>query len=209
MLRAPFWIDRTEVTNAQYGSEGHFPATNRPRENLLWSEARDFCAERRRASANRSRMGIRGARARLFDYPWGNELIAKNLVFDQSTAKNGRRRQQTGWRVVGRCARYGGNVFEWVAAATSRYPYNASDGREDLNDTKSQRVYRGGNQAISTLRRARRCVFHLPQTDATGSAFDARTMLITDETLALWSGFCCAGRDFRRDASAGPPKKAG
>src|SRR5262245_10852835 len=43
---APYWIDRYEVTNAQYGEPGHFPGDQHPRENLLWSEARDFCVKR-------------------------------------------------------------------------------------------------------------------------------------------------------------------
>lgn len=41
-----FWIDRTEVTNAGFGSQGVFAGDDRPRENLTWFEARDFCAAR-------------------------------------------------------------------------------------------------------------------------------------------------------------------
>ena len=41
-----FWIDRTEVTNVQFGSAGGFPGDDRPRENLTWFEARDHCASR-------------------------------------------------------------------------------------------------------------------------------------------------------------------
>jgi len=41
-----YWIDRYEVTNSQYGSDGVFPGELRPRDNLTWFEARDFCASR-------------------------------------------------------------------------------------------------------------------------------------------------------------------
>jgi formylglycine-generating enzyme required for sulfatase activity len=41
-----FWIDRYEVTNGQYGSDGAFPGDDVPHDNLTWLEARDFCASR-------------------------------------------------------------------------------------------------------------------------------------------------------------------
>ena len=42
----PFWIDRYEVSNGQYGSEGPFSGADKPRTNLTWFEARDYCAAR-------------------------------------------------------------------------------------------------------------------------------------------------------------------
>ncbi len=38
-------------------------------------------------------------------------------------------------------------MFEWVSSIYKRYPYDPNDGREDMNDTTSPRVYRGGNQS--------------------------------------------------------------
>src|SRR4051794_10636310 len=40
-FNTPYWIDKTEVTNKQYGDHGNFTGDNQPRENLLWSEAHD------------------------------------------------------------------------------------------------------------------------------------------------------------------------
>ena len=37
-----------------------------------------------------------------------------------------------------------GNVWEWCSSMYKPYPYKADDGREDLNDTSSSRVLRGG-----------------------------------------------------------------
>ena len=144
----PYWIDRYEVTNAQYGSEGHFPGENFPRENLLWSEARDFCAARgaRLPTEAEWEYAARGPDSLI--YPWGDELIEDNLVFDRNTGANtaevGSKPGGVSW--VG-AFDLSGNVFEWVSSAYARYPYDATDGREDLNDTTVDRVYRGGNQS--------------------------------------------------------------
>jgi iron(II)-dependent oxidoreductase len=147
-FQRPYWIDRYEVTNAQYGSEGHFPGANFPRENLLWSEARDFCIARgaRLPTEAEWEYAARGPDSLI--YPWGNDLVESNLVFDRNTpaqtAEVGSRPDGVSW--VG-AFDLAGNVFEWVSSAYARYPYDPADGRENLDDTASPRVYRGGNQS--------------------------------------------------------------
>ncbi len=140
----PFWIDRTEVTNAAFGSVGRFEGDDRPRENLLWSEARDHCARRgarlpTEAEWEYAARGIDGWR-----YPWGDTLIPDNLVFDQNsnneTAPVGSKPGGESW--VG-ALDMSGNVFEFVSSAYARYPYDPADGRENLTDEVA-RVYRGG-----------------------------------------------------------------
>lgn len=144
----PFWIDRTEVTNAQYGSAGHGTGDNQPRENLLWSEARDFCAARggRLPTEAEWEYTARGPDDLL--YPWGNDLEISKLVFDRNTpgqtADVGSRPAGASW--VG-AVDMAGNVFEWVSSIYARYPYDAGDGREDASDTTSLRVYRGSNMS--------------------------------------------------------------
>jgi iron(II)-dependent oxidoreductase len=147
------------VTNAQYGSEGHFTGANFPRENLLWSEARDFCAARdaRLPTEAEWEYAARGPDSLL--YPWGNELIGENLVYDRNTlnqtAEVGSRPAGASW--VG-ALDMSGNVFEWVSSIYARYPYAAADGRENPDDTTSLRVYRGGmhsyldNASSATMR---------------------------------------------------------
>lgn len=140
-----FWLDRYEVTNAQYGSAGNFAGDNRPRENLTWFEARDYCAQRggRLPTEAEWEYAARGPDSLL--YPWGSELVAENLVFDQNsnneTADVGSKPGGVSW--VG-AYDLSGNVFEWVSTIYQPYPYDAADGRENPDDTTSPRVYRSG-----------------------------------------------------------------
>jgi len=154
-----FWIDRFEVTNAQYGSTGRFEGADRPRENLLWSEAHDFCIARgaylpTEAEWEYAARGVDG-----WLYPWGNTLDPAKLVFDQNsngeTAAVGSKPDGASW--VG-ALDMSGNVFEFVSTAYARYPYDATDGREDVSDLAISRIYRGGinsyidNGASTTIR---------------------------------------------------------
>lgn len=140
-----FWLDRYEVTNAQYGSAGNFTGDNRPRENLTWFEARDYCAQRggRLPTEAEWEYAARGPDSLL--YPWGSELVADNLVFDQNsnnaTADVGSKPGGVSW--VG-AYDLSGNVFEWVSTIYQPYPYDDADGRENPDDTTSPRVYRSG-----------------------------------------------------------------
>ncbi|MBL8130782.1 MAG: formylglycine-generating enzyme family protein [Anaerolineae bacterium] len=142
---AAYWIGKYEVTNAQYGSPGRFEGDSRPRENLLWSEARDFCASRgaRLPTEAEWEYAARGPNA--YIYPWGNTLNADNLVFDQNS--NGET-QPVGSKPAGAswvgALDMSGNVFEFVSSAYARYPFDPADGREDLDNAEAPRVYRGG-----------------------------------------------------------------
>jgi iron(II)-dependent oxidoreductase len=142
---APFWMDRYEVTNAQYGSAGNFQGDNRPRENLTWFEARDFCKSRDARLPTEAEWEYAARGPDNLIYPWGSDLVDANLVFDRNsnneTADVGSRPAGLSW--VG-AYDMSGNVWEWVSSIYERYPYDASDGREDEADTTSQRVYRGG-----------------------------------------------------------------
>ncbi len=157
-----YWIDRTEVTNAQFGSEGHFPGANHPRENLLWSEARDFCAahDARLPTEAEWEYAARGPDNLI--YPWGSELDPNNLVFDRNsgsqTADVGSKPGGVSW--VG-ALDMSGNVFEWVSSLYKRYPYSATDGREDPGNTTDERVYRGGIMSYLDFAASATIRFHL------------------------------------------------
>ncbi len=144
-----FWIDRTEVTNAQYGSEGHFKGDNRPRDSVTWVEARDFCYSRgaRLPTEREWEYAARGPDS--FVFPWGNDYVPNNAVIkgnsDNQSADVGTRLGDVSW--VG-ALDFSGNLREWVNTLSHEfrfpYPYNSSDGREDSTITNRLRVIRGG-----------------------------------------------------------------
>ena len=144
-FESSFWIDRTEVTNAMYGSDGNFPGDDRPRENLTWFEARDFCVGREARLPTEAEWEYAASGPDNLIYPWGDELIEDNLIFDRNsnneTASVGSREDGVSW--VG-ALDMAGNVWEWVSSAYAPYPYDAADGRETLEDGETLRVYRGG-----------------------------------------------------------------
>ena len=141
----PFWIDRYEVMNAQYGEAGNFAGDERPRENLTWFEARDYCEAREARLPTEAEWEYAASGPDNLIYPWGDELIEDNLVFDRNSDNKtfpvGSRPEGASW--VG-ALDMAGNVWEWVSSAYESYPYDANDGREDLSDESKLRVYRGG-----------------------------------------------------------------
>jgi len=139
-----YWIDRTEVTNATYGSDGHYPGPKRPRENLTWFEARDSCAKRGARLPTEAEWEFAARGPDDLFYPWGNTLQDGYLDYDRvslETSEVGSYPKGVAW--VG-ALDMSGNVWEWVSSQYRPYPYSATDGREDQNDTTAKRVYRGG-----------------------------------------------------------------
>ncbi|MBL8165612.1 MAG: SUMF1/EgtB/PvdO family nonheme iron enzyme [Anaerolineae bacterium] len=155
-----FWIDKTEVTNAQYGSASPecsewSSAPDQPRSCVTWFEARDFCQSRdaRLPTEVEWEYAARGPDSRV--YPWGNDYDAALVIgYDdpdyggRSTAPVGSRPGGASW--VG-ALDMSGNLWEWVRSAYQDYPYRADDGREDANRTDVSRVVRGGSFGDSSV----------------------------------------------------------
>ncbi len=169
----PFWIDRYEVTNAQFARfngvaehESYFEGDNLPRENITWLESRDFCEERgaRLPTEAEWEYAARGPDGLI--YPWGNtfdgtraNFCDTNCEYDwkdtnsddgyQYTAPVGSYAGGVSW--VG-AYDMSGNVYEWVNTSAEYgfpYPYNAGDGRESDSDNNSMHGRRGGYWAFS------------------------------------------------------------
>jgi formylglycine-generating enzyme required for sulfatase activity len=142
---APFWIDRYEVTNAQYGESGNFTGGRRPRENLTWFEARDYCLNREARLPTEAEWEYAASGPDNMIYPWGNAFDNTRLIYDSNyggeTQEVNSRPDGASW--VG-ALDMAGNVWEWVSSVYMPYPYNPMDGREAMTDTESWRVYRGG-----------------------------------------------------------------
>jgi formylglycine-generating enzyme required for sulfatase activity len=141
----PFWIDVTEVTNAQYGSEGAFSGDNMPRETVGWGQAAAFCESRggRLPTEREWEYAARGPDG--LDYPWGSQLEPDYVVYHDNAggqpAEVGSRPEGASW--VG-ALDMAGNVFEWTSSLYAPYPYDPDDGREDPS-SGGQRVLRGGS----------------------------------------------------------------
>jgi formylglycine-generating enzyme len=167
---APFWIDETEVTQADFdrlgGEQANSPAfsgADRPVENITWFEARNFCALRgmRLPTEREWEYAARGPEGWL--YPWLGQWNGDNAVWSENsnrqTAAVGSRPAGASW--VG-ALDMAGNVWEWVNTIYGiddgdynftesgerlfTYPYSATDGREqDSDDRTLVRVLRGGS----------------------------------------------------------------
>ncbi len=156
---APFYIDRYEVTQAQFTALGGvieaaftYPGDHRPVDNITWFEARDYCAQRgaRLPTEREWEYAARGPDS--LTYPWGNTMVEEYVVYNNTDAQGtsdvidaeGNPARPNGASWVG-ALDMSGNVWEWVstryddaelAASSIRffgefpYPYRANDGRE-------------------------------------------------------------------------------
>jgi iron(II)-dependent oxidoreductase len=141
---APFWIDRYEVTNRQYGSVGAYSGDKRPRENLTWFEARDFCQQRGARLPTEAEWEYAARGPSGWIYPWGNTFVETFLQFDKISLETADVGKFVGGKSWVGTYDMSGNVWEWVSSIYRPYPYDAADGRENPDDTTSKRVFRGG-----------------------------------------------------------------
>jgi formylglycine-generating enzyme required for sulfatase activity len=160
-----FWIDRTEVTNAQFrrcvdaGPCGPPQKTSslsrvryhqdpaygdHPVVNVTWHQARAYAAWAggRLPTEAEWEYAARGPEGTT--YPWGEDapderLLNYHLDLDDTTAV-GSYPDGASW-----CGALdmSGSVWEWTSSLFRPYPYDAADGRENP-EADGRRVMRGG-----------------------------------------------------------------
>jgi formylglycine-generating enzyme required for sulfatase activity len=165
-FKVPFWIDRYEVSNAQFAQFNGYAAissrwrqANLPREQITWFEARIFCEQRdvRLPTEAEWEYAARGPDSVIF--PWGDEFDSTRLnycdtncdsVLKDSSSDDGFtytapvEEFANGSSWVG-AYQMSGNVWEWTSTIYDRfpYPYVPDDGREIVIANYAVRVMRG------------------------------------------------------------------
>lgn len=162
-----FWIDRTEVTNAQYNEcvqtgactasryagDSSFNAYNQPVGGVSWSEAQAYCqwAGRQLPTEAQWEKAARGTDGRI--YPWGNQAATCDYAVMNVGNGNGCSRGAA-WPVGSKpkgASPYGaldmaGNVYEWVADWYDDKYYADSPYRNPPGPSSgTARVSRGGS----------------------------------------------------------------
>jgi len=159
-----FWIDRYEITNAQFerlggeaAEESEWGEPEQPRERITWEEARAYCEIRgaRLPTEAEWEYAARGPSA--FEYPWGNSFVDWKVVYAGNSYNHprdvGSRAPGASW--VG-AYDLSGNVWEWVNDWYDAGYYSASPLRDPQGpDSGTRLVVRGGAwDSGTTLTRA-------------------------------------------------------
>lgn len=151
----PFWIDRYEVTNAQYRecvedtlcslpaklqyyeSQAEIPAVY-----INWMQAINYCIYRagRLPTEAEWEYAARGPDSLI--YPWGNDFDTNKVIWQSNyPVPVGSRLTGASW--VG-ALDMSGNVWEWVRSNYAHYPY-VNDGRLEGITYDELQVRRGGS----------------------------------------------------------------
>lgn len=154
-----YWIDKTEVTSAQFAQfsgkaaqSSNWTDSNRPRESVTWFEARDFCALRGSRLPTEAEWEYAARGPDNLIYPWGNDFDAANAVYSNSSNNQTATvsSKPSGFSWVG-ALDMSGNVWEWVSTLYKTYPYPTPNSilEQDswivINDITNNRVQRGGS----------------------------------------------------------------
>lgn len=174
-----FWIDRTEVTNAQYQKCVEAGVCSPPEASgsgtrdtyygdpefddypvlyVTWHQAQQYAewAGGRLPTEAEWEYTARGPNGSI--YPWGNEApdgaLANYGSLVGDTTAVGSYPDGASWFGALDMA---GNVWEWTGSLYKSYPYDAADGREDLGATGYRTLHGGAfNDAARAVRGADR-----------------------------------------------------
>jgi formylglycine-generating enzyme required for sulfatase activity len=146
-----FYMSKYEVTQAQYEAvmgtnPSGFKGDNLPVDSVSWNDAVEFCRKLSRASGREYRLPTEAE----WEYasragttgPYAGNIDALTWY----SANSGSETHPVGQKQPNGLGLYDmyGNVWEWCQSKYKPYPYNATDGREDLQ-SNDVRVLRGGS----------------------------------------------------------------
>ncbi|MGB1286409.1 MAG: formylglycine-generating enzyme family protein [Aggregatilineales bacterium] len=148
-----FWIDKTEVTNEQYGSVSdgtlcmeYSSHPDQPRNCVNWFDAQDFCEARGGRLPTEAEWEYVARGTDSLVYPWGNTWLSDSATYSGNssgiTSVAVSRPDGASW--VG-ALHMSGNAWEWTGSLYKSYPYNKNDGRETEDNTDDAHVMRGGS----------------------------------------------------------------
>lgn len=142
----PFWIDRYEVTNAQYHRTDEAWANDYlPRVHINWVDAWEFCKLRRMQLPTEAQWEYAARGPDGLTFPWGNEFVGDNFAHRGNSSQISEvDSYPDGVSWVG-AFNMSGNVMEWTSTLHRPYPYDANDRRELLTEDGAPRVLRGGS----------------------------------------------------------------
>jgi formylglycine-generating enzyme required for sulfatase activity len=146
-----FYMSKYEVTQAQYKAvigtnPSSFKGDDLPVDSVSWNDAVEFCRKLSRTTGREYRLPTEAE----WEYasragttgPYAGNIDALTWY----SANSGSQPHPVGQKQPNGFGLYDmyGNVWEWCQSKYKPYPYNATDGREDLQSTEV-RVLRGGS----------------------------------------------------------------
>lgn len=187
----PFWIDRFEVTNSQVAQFTDQTFTRAeltlPYSNISWFDALAYCEARGARLPTEAEWEYAARGPDGVAYPWGNTLDGNlmNSCDSNCTEDNANNDYNDGYATVAPVGEFpdarswvgaedmSGNLWEWTSTIYEDYPYDATDGREDLSNTTAPRVIRGGGWA-QDVRYGRAAVRAYPPPETTFEFYGVR-----------------------------------
>jgi formylglycine-generating enzyme required for sulfatase activity len=155
-IDTPFWIDKFEVSRAQYQdciddvvcsspqTRQESTQPNQPINIVDWLQAKTYCEWRGGRLLTEVEWEYAASGPSNYIYPWGNDFIPENVVYhgnsDGQTALVGSRLEGASW--VG-ALDMAGNVEEWISSLQVNYPHTPES--ENDSDRTTNRILRGGS----------------------------------------------------------------